>query len=116
MIEVSVSCVSGMDVSAPPTALQLYDMGMTFEGSKVFALSNVGNCDLIDVSGSVTLPGFLTEVEVDTLVVYGDVVDGLVTVAACGLPQAGTYPGMVTLTVELLVMIIGTLLISTSNW
>ncbi len=98
-ITVVVNCIAEMDVSADAAALQLYDAGDgTAENSRVFTLTNEGNCDLSGINGLVTLDdGFTCTVTVESSVDYGDEVEGLVTVSADQSHPAGTYHGTVTL-------------------
>ena len=98
-VSVTVNCIPELDVSADIAVLPLYDTGTTAENSRVFTLTNEGNCDLTSVSGSVAINGgFLTIVTIDGVVEYGDVVEGLVSVAAEKSFPAGTYHGTVTVT------------------
>ncbi|MFH1690327.1 MAG: T9SS type A sorting domain-containing protein [Candidatus Eisenbacteria bacterium] len=98
-VSVTVNCIPELDVSADVAVLPLYDAGTTAENSRVFTLTNEGNCDLTSVSGSVAINGgFVTVVTIDGVVEYGDVVEGLVSVAADKSFPAGTYHGTVTLT------------------
>ncbi|MCK4409162.1 MAG: T9SS type A sorting domain-containing protein, partial [Candidatus Eisenbacteria sp.] len=105
LVSVTVNCIPGMDVSADADALQLHvAVGDTVAAnSRVFTLSNEGNCELTAASGSVTLDaGFVTTVTIEGVAEYdvehGGEVDGLVTVSADPSQLAGTYHGTVTLT------------------
>ena len=101
-VTVVVNCIADMDVSADVAALQLYDAGNgTAKNSRVFTLTNEGNCDLSGINGLVTLDdGFTTTVTIESAVDYGDEVEGLVTIEADQSHPAGTYHGTVTLIAE----------------
>ena len=100
-VSVTVNCIPELDASADIAVLLLYDAGETAENSRVFTLSNEGNCDLTGVSGSVAIDaGLGTTVTIDGIVEYGDVVEGLISVSADKSFAAGTYHGTVTLTAD----------------
>ncbi|MCK4510709.1 T9SS type A sorting domain-containing protein, partial [bacterium] len=93
---VTVGCIPAMNVSATELPTVLID----HEGSKVFEVCNLGNCDLSGVAGTVSgLPAGLTAVvNINGTVAWDGCENGTVDYSVAPEFEAGTYVGSVEIT------------------